>query len=712
MIRVDDKILNIPNLECFNMLTISSIKIVEKTCLVFLFLIPTLAFAQKDTLPPDLSPIQNAIEDFVENNDQAEFDFNTIFENLESLKRRPMNLNRVGEIDLLEFGLLTDAQVNDFLNYRDEMGKLISIYELQSIPSFQVSDIRRILPFVTLGDKEGQFNASIGEMVTKGQNDLFLRWSRFLEKQRGFLTDDFLGDPNKFYLRFRHNYYQKFSFGITAEKDIGEEFFSGSNRSGFDFYSAHIFLRDYNKRIKALALGDFTVNFGQGLILYTGFSTAKSSFVTNIKANSRTLSQYSSVNEINFMRGIGATIGLTDKLELTVFGSRKKRDGTATLDAALENLEATSFIATGLRRTLNEIAKERSIEQNTVGSRLAYRDRKFNIAFNALYNNLGIPLNRTPRIDNQFSFSGDQLLNFSADYSFFVRNLNFFGETAFSDNGAIATLNGLLVSLNPKVDLAVLQRHFPRNFHVLDSRPFSDRRITENESGVYVGLSIRPAKGWTLSGFYDVWKHPWLRFGVDAPSTGNEWRGRLTYDVRRKWSVYLEVRRKTRERNLSENETRTDILIPTYKMQTRLNFSTKITSWLEWRSRFDYIRAKVTDGSTETGVMFYQDLIFRQLGNPFSFTTRFAVFDTDSFNSASYNYENDVIYFFSIPAYFNRGSRFYFNLRYKGIRKMTIEGRIAQTFFSDQDTVGSGLDEIQGNRRTEVRFQIRYTFGK
>ena len=70
---------------------------------------PIFAFGQnvpigQDTLSPDLNQIQTAIEDFVENSDEEEFDFNTIFENLESLRQRPMNLNRVEELDFLNWG--------------------------------------------------------------------------------------------------------------------------------------------------------------------------------------------------------------------------------------------------------------------------------------------------------------------------------------------------------------------------------------------------------------------------------------------------------------------------------------------------------------------------------------------------------------------------------------------------------------------------------
>ena len=92
---------------------------------------------------------------------------------------------------------------------------------------------------------------------------------------------------------------------LTAEKDRGEEFFTGSNKQGFDFYSAHLFIKDYNRTIKAIAIGDYAVSFGQGLILYSGFGAGKSSYVMNIK---RTVpgccGTYTSVNESNFQRGL------------------------------------------------------------------------------------------------------------------------------------------------------------------------------------------------------------------------------------------------------------------------------------------------------------------------------------------------------------------------------------------------------------------------
>jgi len=47
---------------------------------------------------------------------------------------------------------------------------------------------------------------------------------------------------------------------MTMEKDPGEEFFRGSNRVGFDFYSAHLYYRNISRTVKALAFGDYQVN--------------------------------------------------------------------------------------------------------------------------------------------------------------------------------------------------------------------------------------------------------------------------------------------------------------------------------------------------------------------------------------------------------------------------------------------------------------------
>ena len=108
--------------------------------------------------------------------------------------------------------------------------------------------------------------------------------------------------------------------------------------------------------------------------------------------------------------------------------------------------------------------------------------------------------------------------------------------------------------------------------------------------------------------------------------------------------------------------------------------------------------------------MAFQDLILKPKNIPMSATFRYAIFDTDNYDSRIYAYENDLLYEFSIPSYFNRGFRTYLNLRYRINRNLTAEARISRTYLNNEDSIGSALDEINGNKRTDVKAQLRFKF--
>jgi hypothetical protein len=98
------------------------------------------------------------------------------------------------------------------------------------------------------------------------------------------------------------------------------------------------------------------------------------------------------------------------------------------------------------------------------------------------------------------------------------------------------------------------------------------------------------------------------------------------------------------------------------------------------------------------------------MSKPFFFNIRLQYFETDGYNSRIYAFENDVLYSFSIPVFYDKGYRAYINVNYDVSRRLTAWFRIAHTLLPDRSSIGSGNDEIQGNRRTDVRFQILYGF--
>lgn len=677
--------------------------------------------AQVDSVPlPDIKG--EIIEDILNNADEeSDFEFNTAFEYLDAYAQSPLDLNQATEEELREIGLFTDVQVLNLLRYRQVVGELISIYELQAVPGLDLGTIRTVLPYVGVKGHVDDYQLSLWEMISEGKNEVYNRWQTVVEEQKGYrpLVEDeqgsrYLGDPNQLYFRFKHSYGNRLSYGITAEKDRGEEFFRGTNRQGFDFYSAHFYLRNYNQRLKALAIGDYGVSLGQGLIFFTGFNYGKSAQVATIKRSGRQVRGYSSVNEFNFLRGAAATLGLGEQIELTLFASYQGLDGNVILpdSADIDVLEAniSSLNITGFHRTTGEVEDRNAIQKLTTGGSVKYKLDKGQVALNGVFHQFSKPLQSRLRPYNQFYFRGSELINASLDYNFRLGKFNLFGETAVSDNGSIATLNGILTGLDPKVDFALLYRHYPRDYWSFGANPFAETSGARNETGLYTGLVVRPHRDWIVSAYFDMWQHPWLRFQVDAPSHGYEYRFRLTHFKKRQYTAYVEVRDEIKQRNVPIFETKSNDILPSRRFQTRFNFSYKVSPSVELRSRVDLGFADNEVNSYQDGFAIYQDLIFKPIGFPLSFTTRYALFDTDGFQVRFYNFENNLLYTFAIPAYYNRGSRFYFNLRYKGVRNMTIEARFAQLYWSNQEQIGTGLEEINGPVRTELGAQIKYQF--
>ena len=251
----------------------------------------------QDTIPSktDDSDIQQRLENLAEETQSEDVDYSSLLEGLVYYKEHPLNLNKTNKEELQTLQLLNDIQINNLLSHIESEGKLITIYELQSINGFDLQTIQRLLPYIKVTDNFTSAHFSIKEMLKNGQTNVIVRYGRVIEEQRGFTPIDsislynsrnsrYIGSPDKIYTRYRFTYGTNVSWGITAEKDQGELFLKNNQkfkydwyenslnknqRSGFDFYSAHFFLHNI-RFIRSLAIGDYQANFGQGLTLFSG----------------------------------------------------------------------------------------------------------------------------------------------------------------------------------------------------------------------------------------------------------------------------------------------------------------------------------------------------------------------------------------------------------------------------------------------------------
>jgi len=641
--------------------------------------------------------------------DQAETEDDAWLQDMEHFRKNPLNLNTADAEELKQLRIVTDLQIANLISYRNLFGRFLHIYELQAVPSWDVGTIKKLLPFITVNTPVS-LAEEFGKRFRDGEHSLLLRVSQVLEKSDGFDKSTsgtkYLGSPQRILFRYRYSYKNLLQFGLVADKDAGEQFLKGAQNKGFDFYSFHFFAGQIGV-IRSLALGDFTVNMGQGLIHWQSLAFKKSADVLGLKRQSAVLRPYRSAGEFYFHRGAGITIK-KGKLESTAFVSLRKLSANFVADTVNNDDFISSILNSGYHRTSSEAADRNNLSQTTVGGNVLYRGKKFHAGFNGVYYHFSLPVQKRDEPYNLYAISGKNWYNISADYSYTYKNLHFFGEAAVDKNFNKAFVNGLLVSVDPRVDISLLHRHIAAAYQSVNGNAFTENTYPTNERGFIAGITIRPAIGWRIDAYGDIYKFPWLKYQVDAPSRGTDFLSQLTYTPSRQVEIYTRFRSETKQSNQPDNTTVTNYLVFLPRQSWRTHFSYKINTAITLRSRAELLWYDKNGLNKENGFLLFTDCIYKPLLKPLSGGVRLQYFETDGYNSRIYAYENDVLYSYSIPGFFDKGFRYYMNLNYDLGKNLSFWFRWAQTIYRDKSSVGSGLDEIQGNKRTEIKLQARW----
>lgn len=676
------------------------------------FLFTGIAFSQDKN-----GIIQQRVEFISEQLENEEIDLTNITENLIYRIDHPLNLNSATWEDLQELFLLTDLQINDLIVHRDAYGKFISIYELQSLKFWDLNTIQLVLPFVKVDDKLDQLHVSLKEALQQGKFEAYFRYQRVPEQKNAYadVSDSiqensnsyYYGNADRYYTRLRYSYRTNLSVGITAEKDPGEQFFRGAQKYGFDFYSAHAFFKG-GKYVRSVALGDYQIQIGQGLNLWSGYAFGKTADATNVKKSANTLRPYTSVDESRFLRGAAVDLGVGD-FALTLFGSRKGVDGAIITDSLLDEIEFVSSInLTGFHRTNSEIARKHGLQETMGGANLRYQKRSLQLGVAATYQGYDRALLRDTFAYNLYDFRGKSTVGFSADYSWVVRNFNFFGETGYSTHSqSWANVHGILFSLDSRLAMSMVYRNYQRGYHTFYNAGFAEATRTQNEKGLYTGLRVNFTRAISLNGYVDVFKFPWLRYQVDAPSQGHEWMVQPSYKPTRDFEVYFRFREQVRPRNSRDSDGTVTPIEDVQQRNYRLNLSYKVMESVQLKSRVEYVTINRKSNEPESGFMISQDVIFKPKNLPFDVALRYALFDTDSYDSRIYTFENNALYVFSSPSYYYQGSRAYILLRYTFLRRFDLWARYGTSIFMNRNSIGTGAEGINGNTRSDITVQLR-----
>ena len=679
-----------------------------------------------DTLnSPALGLVQDQLENMAQRTD-LNLDYSDLVEEYLYYYKHPINLNSKDTEKLVDLYLLNDNQLVNIRSYLSKYQQFLSVYELQHIPGIDERTLANLLPFVTILPATSTRVNKKKRIFRNGRHRLILRYTQLLETSAGYVRDKdsatsfpgstFLGSPQNYYLRYGYNYKNTIRFGFTLEKDAGEVLFSSQLPDSVrilvskqitnfsDFYSAHFYAADLGI-VKKVIVGDYHLEFGQGLTMWSGLAFGKSADAIHMKRYGRGIRPNTSSNENLFLRGGAVSLGKYG-ISLTGFYSINNIDASIKSGIDGTNNLIGSFQTTGRHRTINELLTKDAAQIQVFGGRISYKHRFFKLGLTALQTKLSAGIKTGEQLYQQLNFNQKNLTNFGVDFTFSFQKAHIFGELATSYPGGVAGIIGINTFLHERFTFTVLYHNYQTDYYNLFANPFTVSSTASNEEGFYLGFRALLSKHLSLSGYIDHFRFPWLRYRTKSPSIGRDYLLQLNYTLSRNADLYLRYRYRLKEENKSGTDDYVDYIQTIQRNELRFSIKYKISKSIVFKNRIDYILYKELAGESKPGYMIYQDILYRPLEFPLEITFRYALFDTKGYDSRVYSYENDVLYAFSVPAYFDKGHRFYLMIRYKALKQLDLWLRISRTLFDNKNSIGSGADKIEGNKRTDVKVQL------
>lgn len=627
---------------------------------------------------------------------------------VESLANNPLNVNRASLDELMLIPGLNLRLAQAIADHRASNAPFTDVDDLLKVRGIGPATLRNIRPYVSVGSRREQgrdLYLNPRFWTDNSRFEMFSRYQRTLQDQEGYTRDDgsgYQGSPVRYYqrIRYRSNH---LSLNLTQEKDPGEPL---SGLAGFDFNSLHFAVEDADN-LQMLVVGDYSLAFGQGLILWNGGSFGKGQeVIRSISKNDRGVRPFTSAQEAIGFRGVAATYG--NRFQVTGFYSNRKRTAVV-VDEGVVNFP----IQTGYHRTANEIARKNNLGQETFGGRLRAELPFGFIGFSGYINRFDQTIAQGTQPYQRYRFTGRDLTALSADFRILLGSVILFSEAGYTDNGGYGLLTGAEIEIGENTDVALAYRYYDQAFHSIFGSAFGEQTgITGNEEGFYIGLRHRLSSSLRLSGYLDQFRFPAPRFQTHQPTSGFDWLALLEYQPRRDLSLYFLARYKVRgEEYNSEDMYGREIrlLSDATRSSYRLHADYQVHPKIRLRSRVDIIRSLTATGKKEWGLLIFQDIRFHPWSR-LQVDARATLFDTDGYNSRVFQFENDLLYVLSNAMLFDQGQRIYILLKIEASSWLDIWFKAATTVYQNRTTVGSGLNRIDGNRRSDIGVQARVRF--
>ena len=551
------------------------------------------------------------------------------------------------------------------------------------------------------------------------QQQLILSADRCLNQREGYLhptrqrktsNQAYRGDPYHETLRYdvttldRHQ--GQWRAGLVLDKDAGEPW-----QGRYPWADSHSLYLTYRRRdgiCREVVAGHYRLTLGNGLLCGQSLSLGKNMIANGFMEKKRTLAPHASSSETDFMQGAAVQLRLHRQWALTAFASMRSIDGTREGDTL------RTWNETGYHRTQTEENHRHTAHLTQVGTRLQWLAENAEVAVNVLYDHFDHPFYRAQRYYNRHAFRGRQLWATSLDYDLQWMGIHFKGETACSQNGGWATLNGAQTDLG-FWSATALYRYFSDHYHHLQGNALAESSALQGEQGVTLLLQGPLSAYWDLQTSADWFRFSLPQYRIQRPSDGYELTAKTLYHRtlhRHQWSGSLSYRWKAKHRN-NPSATSTQTSIEPYYRQT-VDATVQCLFPQGWTLRTQAHLRLQTDGSqlhTTSGKAIAQAVGYRHRHSLLRVEAQGAWFQSDNYDCRLYLTEKDVLYGFHIPMLQGEGWRAACTLSANLPAGLTIEAKYARTTYRHQNAISSGLQRIIGNHQDNLWLLARWNFG-
>lgn len=623
----------------------------------------------------------------------------------ERFSSTPICLNDTLDEGLRQLFFVSPFQCDALKAYIAQRGMLLSVEELNLVPGFDETTVMLLKPVVNLCYKATPLSLAWSDLLHRGHHSLTLGSSGTVERARGYREHIYEGDPYRLYWHYRYRVGNHVQLQLSADKDAGEALFAASQRQGFDHYGFHIQLDDVG-RLKRFVLGNYTLQFGQGATLWTGFAPYTVLGGLGYR-EARGIAPSSPYAEYGYLTGVATTVALDPAWEISLFCAYTPIDATVNqklLDSVREGLPLVqSIYQSGYHRTETELAKRHQLNEWLYGANVTYRKTHWKVGVTGYRMTLDKYIQPAKYRYNYYYFTGHENSNVGIDAAYRYRNVISYGEFSLSQNLRKAVLAGTDWLYAPSGQVGFLIYHYDAWYWNLHSDAFSVGGHTRNEQGLMLTSRVQLSPRMQSESSLSWCRFPEMRSSAYAPSHAFDVRFRLRRELLHRLSAALFYRYKRQDANIKENGVY--LLHPFHRHQWQADLNYHTDGW-HYGVRLAVVDYRLHEEHSQ-GMLLHSDLKWSPPSVPVSMAVRLSYFDVEDYDARIYAVENGLAYDNSGVFFNHRGVRLYAVLHYELNRWLTLAAKYSISHYLDGNMFGSGYESTNADHRQQWHLQLR-----